>query len=261
MLKYYLRKRLKLKKIHQVIYAKQSNFMKSFISLNNEKRTDCSINKDKIGVESLKLMSNANFGKQIEDVRKYKDTRIANNEDKAKKIVTKVTLNEFHILSENVTLYDMKKPCVLLDKPIIIGFTILEIAKLEINIHYDRLKEIFGDNMRLLYTDTDSLKLLMKNINPYKLDDRLEDYIDTSNLSNDTVFPSEPGKNETRFGCLKFGNGECPCDEYNSKAPKTYEEKRINQTKLVKAKGLKRGFKNNTLDDAIKNATLYEKST
>ena len=64
----------------------------------------------------------------------------------------------------------MKKPCVLLDKPIIIGFTILEIAKLEINIHYDRLKEIFGDNIPLLYTDTDSLKLLMKNINPYKLD-------------------------------------------------------------------------------------------
>ena len=80
-------------------------------------------------------------------------------------------------------------------------------------------------------------------------------------MSNDTVFPSEPGKHETRFGCLEFGNGECLCDEYNSKATKTYEEKRINQTKLVKAKGLKRGFKNNTLDDAIKNATLYEKTT
>ena len=36
----------------------------------------------------------------------------------------------------------MKKSSDLLDKPIIIGFTILEIAKLEMNIHYDRLKEI-----------------------------------------------------------------------------------------------------------------------
>ena len=33
MLKYCLRKGL-----HQVIYAKQSNFMKSYISLNNEKK-------------------------------------------------------------------------------------------------------------------------------------------------------------------------------------------------------------------------------
>ena len=33
-------------------------------------------------------MSNANFGKQIENIRKYKDPRIANNVDKTKKIGT-----------------------------------------------------------------------------------------------------------------------------------------------------------------------------
>ena len=96
-------------------------------------------------------------------------------------------------------------------------------------------------------------------MNPYKLDDKLKDYIDTSNFSCDTVFPLEPGKNEKRFGSSKFENGECPCKEHNFKAPKTYEEKRINQKKLVKAKGLKRGFKKNMSDDAFKNATLYEK--
>ena len=42
------------------------------------------------------------------------------------------------------------------------------------NIHYDRLKEIFGNNTRLLYTDTDSLKLFIKNTNPYELDNRLK---------------------------------------------------------------------------------------
>ena len=233
--------------------------MKPYISLNNEKRTKCSINKDKIGVELFKLMSNSNFGKQIENVRKYKDTRIANSEDKAKKTATKVNFNECYILSGNVTLYDMRKPNVLLDKPIIIGFTILEIAKLEMNIHYDRLKEIFGDNIQLLYTDTDRLKLSIKNTNPYELDYRLKDYIDTSNFSVDTIFPLEPGKNEKCFGCLKFGNAECPCKEFNAKAPKTYEEKRINQLQSVKAKGLKRGFTKTISENDFKNVTLNEK--
>ena len=142
MLQYCLRKGLKLKKMQRLISAEESNFMKSYISLNNEKRTECLINQDKICVQSFKLMTNANGGKQIENVRKYKDIRITNNVDKAEKIATKLTLNEWHILSENVTLHEMKKHSALLDKPIIIGFTILEIAKLHVDIHYDRLQEI-----------------------------------------------------------------------------------------------------------------------
>ena len=114
-------------------------------------------------------MNNSLFGKQIENVESYKDTRIANNEEKAKKFVSKVTLKNWHILSEFTTLYELRKFSVLLDKPITIGFMILEIAKFEMNIHYDRLKEIFDENMSLLYTDTDSFKLLIKNTNPYAL--------------------------------------------------------------------------------------------
>ena len=44
------------------------------------------------------------------------------------------------------------------------------------------------------------------------------------------------------LGCLKFKNGECPCKEFHANAPKTNEEKGINQLTSVKAKGIKRGF-------------------
>ena len=40
--------------------------------------TECSINKDKIGVELFKIVINSNFGKQTVNVRKYKDTRTPN---------------------------------------------------------------------------------------------------------------------------------------------------------------------------------------
>ena len=207
----------------------------------------------------FKLTSNSNFGKQIENVTKYKDTRIANNADKAKKTASRVTRNNWHILSEFVTLCEMKKSTILLDKPTIIGFKILEIPKLEMNIHNDRLKEIFSDNMPLLYTDTNSLKLFIKNTNPYELDERLKNYIDTSNFSVDTIFPLKPGKTEKCFGRLKFENGESLCKEINAKAPKTYEEKRINQLRSVKAKEFKRGFKKEILKNDFKNVSLNEK--
>lgn len=45
------------------------------------------------------------------------DRKFANNENEAKKLAAKVTFKDFHILSENVTLYDMKKANILLDKP------------------------------------------------------------------------------------------------------------------------------------------------
>ena len=59
--------------------------MKSYTELNNSKRTQYSIKKDKIGVELYKLMSNSTFGRQMENVKKYKDIRIVNNEKKVKK--------------------------------------------------------------------------------------------------------------------------------------------------------------------------------
>ena len=171
-------------------------------------------------------MNNSIYGKQNENVKKYKDTRIANNEDEAMKLASKATLNNWHILSELVTFYEMKKSNTPINKPIIIGFMILEIAKLEMNIYYDRLTEKFKGKMQLLYTGTDSLKLFIKNTNPYELKKHgLENLIDTSNFSIDTIFSLEPGKNEKCFGCLKFENGECPCLEFNSKAPKRYEKK------------------------------------
>ena len=52
-----------------------------------------------------------------------------------------------------------------------------------------------------IYTDTDSFKLSIKNTNPYELDDRLKDYVDTFNISVDTIFSLEPGKNEKCVGC------------------------------------------------------------
>ena len=48
-------------------------------------------------------------------------------------------------------------------------FTIPETSKHEMFLNYVRLRKSFNDKVRHLYKDTDSLKLLIKYINPYKL--------------------------------------------------------------------------------------------
>ena len=50
-LQYCLKKGLELKKKHHVVHARQTDFMKSYIEFNNKKRTECSKNKDRFGVE------------------------------------------------------------------------------------------------------------------------------------------------------------------------------------------------------------------
>ena len=54
-------------------------------------------------------------------------------------------------------------------------------------MNYERLKEVYKDNMHLFYTDTDSLELLIKNINPYILDETLLNYFDISNFKPSTI--------------------------------------------------------------------------
>ena len=77
MLKYSLQKGLMLKKVHHKKYAEQNTFMKPYIIFNNEKRTECSKNKDKMGDYNYKSMNNNAFRKNSENNQKYKAIRFA----------------------------------------------------------------------------------------------------------------------------------------------------------------------------------------
>ena len=77
-----VKKGLKLRKVHAVVYAEQKAFMNPFIELNYKKRTESSKNNDEIGVQYYKLNSNATFGKQMENVKKCQNFHIVNNPKK-----------------------------------------------------------------------------------------------------------------------------------------------------------------------------------
>jgi hypothetical protein len=141
--------------------------MRKYIEFNTEQRKIASEKKETSKVAYFKNANNMVFGKNIENPEKYTKYTIKVG-DKAVKYYNKPELYKNFIYIDEETpiiLFDQKITKVNLYKPIVVGFFILDISKLIMAEHYFRLKDIFGDSMKLLYTDTDSLIIEVKGMN------------------------------------------------------------------------------------------------
>src|SRR5207244_8799590 len=73
------------------------------------------------------------------------------------------------IFNENLVGVNYVQEKLKLNKPIYVGFSILDISKtLMYDFHYNFIKNKYGDRSRLLYTDTDSLCYELETKNMYK---------------------------------------------------------------------------------------------
>jgi len=80
------------------------------------------------------------------------------------------------------------KQTITLNKPISVGFTILEISQLMMyRLYYDYLKPKYGDKCKLLLTDTDSLCCHIQSRDLYADMAENIEHFDTSNF--DTTHP------------------------------------------------------------------------
>ena len=85
----------------------------------------------------------------------------------------------------------MKKTKVKMNKPVYLGFSILEISKTLIyEFWYDYMKPKYVDNVKLCYIDTDSFIIHIKTKDFYKdISDDLEKRFDTSNYELNRPIP------------------------------------------------------------------------
>ena len=132
----------------------------------------------------------------------------------------------------------MKKGTVLLDKPIQIGFTILQKSKIIMYEHYYRLKKVFANEMIQICTDTDSLKTYIIRKIVYIEVNKKTEHFDISNFDMNTEKLIKPRLNEKVLGVLKFENSDKPIKIIIVKASKTYIEICVNGYE-IKPKGLK----------------------
>ena len=86
------------------------------------------------------------YGETMEIFRKRIRIRIVKNEKDVAKHILKPSYVSHKIFDEKFVAIHEKKICLTLNKPIYVGFAVLEINKLAMHaFHYDFMKNIFND--------------------------------------------------------------------------------------------------------------------
>ena len=113
-------------------------------------------------------MINSVYEKTMENLQKRISVQLVNNAKDFLKYTSKPTYITHKIFGKNyATIYEIK-PVLMLNKPIYVGFTVLDLSKWGIyDFHYNFIKRDF--DAELLFTDTNGLtyeinqKILMKS--------------------------------------------------------------------------------------------------
>ena len=97
--------------------------------------------------------------------------------------MSKPSLQSFQRFSDDLAAVKLLQTKLKLDRPITCGMVILDLAKLLMyDYYYNVLKKRYGDNIELLFTDTDSLCVSIKTDDVYK-DMQEQDFWDTLDCS------------------------------------------------------------------------------
>ena len=182
-LKYYLQKGLVLKKINRCIKFKQKAWLQEWIDFNTDKRKEATNDFHK---DLFKLMNNAVFGKTMENVRSHMDYELVDNIHRLEKCLNSPTMKNRHPISDDLIGIEKIKAVVKLNKPIYVGMAILDLSKLHMyRFYYDVLKPMYGERIKLVYTDTDSFVIHIETDDLYEDLKQISDYMDFSDYPKD----------------------------------------------------------------------------
>ena len=105
-LKHALDHGLKLKKIHRIIEFNQKTRLKQYIDMNTELRK---LARNDFEKDLFKLMNNSVFGKTMENIRKHRDIKLVTTDKKRSKLVSEPNYHTINLISEDLSITEIKK--------------------------------------------------------------------------------------------------------------------------------------------------------
>ena len=111
-------------------------------------------------------MNNSIFGKTMRNLKKRISVKLINNSKDYVSFLSKPSFISQKIFSKNFVAIHQVKSVLILNKPIYVGFIILDLSKLLMyKFHYEYIKNNF--DAKLLFTNTDSLfyEIKTKDVN------------------------------------------------------------------------------------------------
>lgn len=253
MLKWVLMHGLKLKKIHRVLQFDERPWLKPYIDLNTALRTRATNEFEK---NLYKLMSNAVYGKCMENVRNRVTIKLKSQWDGrygAANLIANPNVKKVTVFDDSLVAIEMHTTEVKLFKPIVVGMAVLELSKVVMyDFHYSKmLSQSSTENCKIVYTDTDSFIYHIQTNsggNIYK--DIIKrnncDWFDTSDYPMDNQFQIIP-QNKKIPGIMKDECNGRIMTEFVGLRSKMYSIKIAGVDAIRKAKGVKRYVVKNKL--------------
>lgn len=230
---------LTLRKIYRALKFIQAPWLQPYIDLNTKLRNQSANAFEK---DCFKLKTNSVFGKTMENVDKRIDMKLVSHWEKVGKrrgaeiLTSKPNFKDRVIFCDTLVAIQFNRTSILYDKPMYVGFSILDISKTVMyDFFYNFLKQQYHNNVSLLYTDTDSLILEIFTENFYTDMKKHLNRFDTSNYCED--WRHEMPVTESVVGKMKDEFAGIPISSFYGTAAKSYCVS-VADKEIIKAKGI-----------------------
>jgi len=227
----------KITKLKRVIRFNQSACFEKFIEKNIELRKASSNDFEK---SLYKIVSNSLFGKLLFNCRKNsQQVKVVSTRERFLKLACNPLLKNTHVIEGDKIMMTFTKSDIKLNSPLYIGWFILELSKnFMYKFFYHTLKAHYGENVSLMYMDTDSLFLRFRKYDALTEMGKfpLKPHMDRSNF--DKNHPLYDVSNKGMLGKWKSEVGSNTIKNACFLAPKLYSIQIDNATVKSAAKGV-----------------------